>query len=347
MVAVPTTLVIPVDPDEPDPSAIAEAAEVIRSGGLVAFATETVYGLGADATNPHAVARIFQAKGRPATNPLIVHVADKAGALACVADWPERAERLASRFWPGPLTLVLPRSRIIPDLVTAGHDTVGVRVPQPRAARDLIRQTARPIAAPSANRLTGVSPTAAEHVLKDLEGKVDLILDSGWTRIGLESTVLDLSGPIPTVLRPGQITQEVLAQTLGEPVDRLESPADPSAFRSPGQMSIHYAPRKPAYRIDRDQFVSHPVGGRYLLISIGPMPDPWPIGPARHSAHIRLRSPSSAAQSLYNHFHALDRLDDLDYLVIIPPPDEPRWRAVRDRIWRATRPWPGEPAGPV
>jgi L-threonylcarbamoyladenylate synthase len=344
---VPSTRVIPVDPDEPDPLAVAEAAEVLRGGGLVAFATETVYGLGADATDPRAVARIFEAKGRPSTNPLIVHVESKQAALACVADWPARADILADRFWPGPLTLVLPRSPIIPDTVTAGHDTVGVRVPRPRAARDLIRAAGRPIAAPSANRSTGVSPTHAEHVLKDLGGKVDLILDSGWTSIGLESSVLDLSGPRPTVLRPGQITQEVLARTLGESVDRLESPVEASEFRSPGQMSIHYAPRKPAYRVDRERFLSHPVGGRYLLISIGPLPEPWPSGPARHTAHIRLRSPSSAAQSLYNHFHSLDRLADLDYLVLIPPPDEPRWRAVRDRIWRATRPWPGDGRSPA
>ena len=337
------TRVIPVDPDEPDPAAIAEAAEVLRHGGLVAFATETVYGLGADATNPEAVARIFEAKGRPATNPLIVHVSHQAGALACVSRWPDRAELLADRFWPGPLTLVLPRSPIIPDIVTAGHDTVGVRVPRPKVARKLIRAAGRPIAAPSANRSTGVSPTAAEHVLEDLDGKVDLILDSGRAAIGLESTVLDLSGRHPTVLRPGRITQEVLARTLGEPVDRLESQVEASEFRSPGLMSIHYAPRKPAYRIDRDRFVAHPVGGRYLLISIGRLPDPWPRGPARHRAHVRHHSPASAARSLYHHLHALDRDAELDYLAIIPPPDEPRWRAVRDRIWRATRPWPDGP----
>ncbi len=338
----PTTRVIPVDPDDPDPLAIAEAAEIIRSGGLVAFATETVYGLGADATNPEAVARIFEAKGRPSTNPLIVHIAYRDEAAACVSRWPDRAELLADRFWPGPLTLVLPRSPIIPDIVTAGHDTVGVRVPRPKVARKLIRAAGRPIAAPSANRSTGVSPTAAEHVLEDLDGKVDLILDSGWTAIGLESSVLDLSGPRPIVLRPGQITQELLASTLGEPVDRLESHVEASDFRSPGLMSVHYAPRKPAYRIDRDRFFAHPVGGRYLLISIGPLPEPWPRGPARHTSHVRHHSPTSAARSLYHHLHHLDRAPDLDYLAIVPPPDEPRWRAVRDRIWRATRPWPVE-----
>ncbi len=190
----PRTRVLQVDRDEPDPAAISEAARVLRAGGLVAFATETVYGLGADATNPEAVARIFEAKGRPSTNPLIVHVADKADALACVAEWPGRADRLADRFWPGPLTLVLPRSSIIPDIVTAGQETVGVRVPRSGVARWLILEAGCPVAAPSANRSTGISPTEARHVLKDLDGKVDLVLDSGPTGVGIESTVLDLSG---------------------------------------------------------------------------------------------------------------------------------------------------------
>lgn len=337
----PSTLIIRIAPDEPDPASLIEAASILRAGGLVAFATETVYGLGADATNPEAVARIFEAKGRPATNPLIVHVEDKQAALSCVASWPDRAELLADRFWPGPLTLILPRSRIIPDIATAGQDTVGVRVPLPRVARDLIRSVGRPIAAPSANRSTGVSPTTAGHVARDLDGKIDLILDSGPTTIGLESTVLDLTGAGPVVLRPGRITQEAIAEALGEPVDRLESRAGPSPSRSPGQMTIHYAPRKPAYRIDRDRFGAHPGGGRYVLISIGAMPEPWPPGTAGHLAHIHLPDPIVASRDLYSHLRDCDEDPDLDYLAIIPPPDEPRWRAVRDRVWRATRAWPG------
>ena len=197
----PTTRVIAVDPDQPDPAAIAEGARVIRDGGLVAFATETVYGLGADATNPEAVARIFEAKGRPPTNPLIVHVEGKEAARPCVADWPARAEILADRFWPGPLTLVLPRSGIIPDIVTAGQETVGVRVPKPPIARWLILEAGRPIAAPSANRSNRISPTEARHVLKDLDGRIDLILDSGPTTIGIESTVLGIWNSCPRILR--------------------------------------------------------------------------------------------------------------------------------------------------
>ena len=235
--------VVYVRPDEPDPAVIAEAAAILRTGGLVAFATETVYGLGADATNPSAVARIFEAKGRPSTNPLIVHVADKADALACVAEWPDRADLLADRFWPGPLTMVLPRSSIIPDIVTAGQDTVAVRVPRAGVARWLIFESGRPIAAPSANRSTGISPTTAQHVIKDLDGKIDLILDSGQTTVGIESTVLDLSTDLPRVLRPGEVTLEQIAEVLGEwvegPAGRTE-PGDPA--RSPGQMAVHYAP---------------------------------------------------------------------------------------------------------
>ena len=201
-----TTRVIPVDPDEPDAGALAEAADILRGGGLVAFATETVYGLGADATNPEAVARIFEAKGRPSFNPLIVHADSTAMARRLVAGWPDEAEVLARCFWPGPLTLVLPRSGIIPDVVTAGRETVGVRVPRPEVARRLIAAAVCPVAAPSANRSTGISPTLASHVLRDLDGKVDLILDSGQTAVGLESTVVDLTLRQPRVLRPGPVT---------------------------------------------------------------------------------------------------------------------------------------------
>ena len=241
-----TTRVVAVDPDRPDPDAIEQAAAIIRSGGLVAFGTETVYGLGADATNPDAVARIFAAKGRPATNPLIVHVADVAGAAACVAEWPESAATLAAHFWPGPLTLVLPRSNIIPDIVTAGQGTVGVRVPASVVACDLIRRAGRPIAAPSANRSNRISPTTAAHVAKDLDGAVDLILDSGPCLGGIESTVLDLSGPTPAVLRPGLVSAEAIAVVLGGPVAHRVGPVAPGrAAPSPGRRG-HGSPPLPA-----------------------------------------------------------------------------------------------------
>ena len=187
----------------------------MRRGGLVAFATETVYGLGAIATLPEAVSRIFAAKERPAINPVIVHVAGVAQAGHCVAEWPATAQTLAERFWPGPLTLVLNRSAIIPDQVTAGNDTVGVRAPAGKVARGLIERTGQPIAAPSANRSNRISPTRAEHVLADLDGRIDLIIDSGPTALGLESTVLDLTTSTPRLLRPGPISIEELEAVLG------------------------------------------------------------------------------------------------------------------------------------
>ena len=270
----PTTRVIAVDPDQPDPAAIAEGARVIRDGGLVAFATETVYGLGADATNPEAVARIFEAKGRPPTNPLIVHVEGKEAARPCVADWPARAEILADRFWPGPLTLVLPRSGIIPDIVTAGQETVGVRVPKPPIARWLILEAGRPIAAPSANRSNRISPTEARHVLKDLDGRIDLILDSGPTTIGIESTVLGIWNSCPRILRPGEVTHGQIVEALGETVWYRDVPAERDiAARSPGQMAVHYAPITPAFRLDREHLPSAPINGPVAYLIIGDNPD--------------------------------------------------------------------------
>jgi len=338
----PSTRVIAVDPDRPDPAALALAAATLRAGGLVAFATETVYGLGADATSPEAVARIFEAKGRPATNPLIVHVEDKAAARALVASWPDRAEALADRFWPGPLTLVLPRSAIIPDIVTAGTDTVGVRVPGPAVARGLIAAAGRPIAAPSANRSTGISPTRAGHVLHDLDGKVDLILDSGPTTIGLESTVLDLSDGIPRILRPGEITRARLVEVLGDGIAVGRAPAGAGAVaRSPGQMAIHYAPITPTFRLERDRPVElGPTSGRHAFIEIGPSPQGWPVPPGSPDTIHRLPDPAVASRALYDLLHRLDEAA-LDGIFVLLPPDAPEWEAIRDRVWRATRPWPG------
>jgi L-threonylcarbamoyladenylate synthase len=339
---VPTTRIIAVDPDHPDPAAIAEAAKILRAGGLVAFATETVYGLGADATNPEAVARIFEAKGRPSTNPLIVHVESKEAARPCVAEWPSRAEILADRFWPGPLTLVLPRSAIIPDIITAGQDTVGVRVPRPAVARRLILEAGRPIAAPSANRSNRISPTMASHVLKDLDGRIDLILDSGPTTVGIESTVLDLSHDRPRVLRPGRITAEEIAGVLGEPVEGTALRLDPDGrLTSPGQLAVHYAPKTPAYRMDWDQVPTDPIDGRFETLFVGHRAHRYPVhrvlkrGPRSH----HLPNTIDAESDLYKVLHELDSWG-LDFILIIPPPDEPEWRAIRDRIWRATKPWP-------
>jgi L-threonylcarbamoyladenylate synthase len=336
----PSTRIIVVDANNPDPRIIADAAKILRDGGLVAFATETVYGLGADATNPEAVARIFEAKGRPSTNPLIVHVHDKTAALDCVTDWPDRANLLADRFWPGPLTLVLPRSKLIPDIVTAGQDTVGVRVPNLGVAQLLLRETARPIAAPSANRSMGVSPTLAQHVFQDLDGKIDLILDSGPTTVGIESTVLDLSGEIPRILRPGQVTAEEIAEVLGEAV--VSSVHSTGPARSPGQMMVHYAPRTPAYRVDRERYPSDVIVGRFAVLIIGENVEESiaPFRMFKAAKTMRLAFPPDASIALYAWMRELDALG-VDFLIIVPPPDEPEWRAIRDRIWRATQPWPG------
>ena len=339
------TRVVAVDPDRPDLAILAEAASILRSGGLVAFGTETVYGLGADATNPAAVARIFEAKGRPPTNPLIVHVADIESARACVDDWPDAANRLADRFWPGPLTLVLPRSKIIPDLVTAGRDTVGVRVPASLVARELIRLAGVPIAAPSANRSNRISPTHAEHVLKDLDAVVDLILNNGTCLVGIESTVLDLSGEHPTILRPGAVTAEEIAATIGRPVAHFGGSVGPDlAAASPGQLAIHYAPRTPAYRITWTEWESlkgfDPDSPRFGMLFLGDPPGGYPpSGAAAHLITKPLAEPERAAARLYEIFHLFDE-QGLDFLLIVTPAsDEPGWSAVLDRVNRATRPW--------
>jgi L-threonylcarbamoyladenylate synthase len=330
------TRTLAVDPDDPDPAPIDEAARVLRDGGLVAFATETVYGLGADATNPEAVARIFEAKGRPASNPLIVHVDDVAMVLDC-ACWCPGAPELAERYWPGPLTMILPRRRTIPDLVTAGRDTVGIRIPRPHVARALIARTGRPIAAPSANRSTGLSPTLARHVLKDLDGKIDLILDSGPTGIGLESTVLSLWSHAPRILRPGAITAEQLSEVLGMTVAGPIGPQDQessAAPLSPGQMAIHYAPRTPAVRVEPDRLDAFAWPKRAGLLVFGRPDLPSIPEPA---ARRDLPTPAEAAAALYATLHDWDERN-LDLIVIIPPPAPPEWRAIRDRLRRATRP---------
>lgn len=339
------TVVLRLNTRDPDAAILRRAAEVLRSGGLVAFPTETVYGLGAVATDPAAVRRIFDAKGRPSTNPLIVHVDGVEMARDCISDWPGAAERLASSFWPGPLTLVLPRSSAIPDVVTAGRGTVGVRMPANEVARRLIETVGRPLAAPSANRSNRVSPTTAEHVLQDLDGRVDMVLDAGPATVGLESTVLDLTRePLLRILRPGPITRQQIDALGGFRWDE-EAPetVDDRPAPSPGMSSLHYAPATPTFRVEHEHELTPTAwAGRAALIRFGPVE----AGPSELRCPVggpRLADPSVAAARLYELLRELDGRG-LDRIVVVMPPDEPEWAAIRDRLNRAARAW--EPGGP-
>lgn len=248
------TIVWRVEPALPDPDAIEQAAEILRNGGLVAFPTETVYGLGANALDASAVQGIFTAKERPAYDPLIVHLAAADWLPDVAADVSSLVSTLASQFWPGPLTLVLPRHHRIPLNVTAGGATVAVRVPAHHIAQALIRAAGVPVAAPSANRFGRVSPTQASHVLDDLDGRIDMLLDGGATHVGVESTVLSMVTPVPTILRPGGTSREMLEAVLG-PVMVLERAVSPEdVIPSPGTLAKHYAPRARLifYRGQRD-----------------------------------------------------------------------------------------------
>ncbi len=236
------TYIARIDPDDPDPHAIALAGQVIRDGGLVAFPTETVYGLGADALNPDAVAHIFEAKDRPASDPLIVHIWRKADLARVAVDVPEIAYTLADAFWPGALTLVLPKHPDVPDNVTAEQSTVAVRIPSHPVAQALIRKSGRPIAAPSANRFSRPSPTNAAHVLADLKGRVDVILNAGSTPIGVESTIVTLTGDVPAVLRPGGVPLEALRPYLPTLAFRARYLADDATAPAPGTLAKHYSP---------------------------------------------------------------------------------------------------------
>lgn len=247
------TRVLKVDPREPEPEAVREAAEVIRRGGLVAFPTETVYGLGANALDPEAVAGVFRAKGRPADNPLIVHVAGRETVDQLVTGVPAPARALMDRFWPGPLTLALPRLPSVPDIVTAGLPSVGLRMPSHPVALALITAAGVPIAAPSANLSGRPSPTRIQDVLDDLDGRVDVILDGGETGLGVESTFLDLSADPPVLCRPGGVTPNDICAVIG-PIQ-----IDPAVYvnmdphelpRSPGQKYTHYAPRATVIVVD-------------------------------------------------------------------------------------------------
>jgi len=250
------TLVLKVDPRNPELERIRVAADLIKKGGLVAFPTETVYGLGADALNPTAVLALFKAKKRPIDNPPIVHVGKTEEVYKLVTEVSPKAKMLMEKFWPGPLTLIFKRSEIVPKVTVAGLDTIAIRMPKHNVALALLRETSCPIAAPSANLAGKPSPTRAEHVLEDLNGRIDAVLDSGQTNIGLESTVLDLTHEPPQILRPGGTSYENLKQILSDlelhPVAVAEKEVPIKMARSPGVKHKHYAPRAEVIVVEGD-----------------------------------------------------------------------------------------------
>jgi L-threonylcarbamoyladenylate synthase len=311
---------------EPTAANVAEAARLIRDGRLVAFPTETVYGLGGDATNERAVAAIFEAKGRPSFNPLIAHVLDATAAKAFVA-WGDTAERLAARFWPGALTLVLPRleNSALSLLASAGLDTVAIRAPAHPVAQALIHAAGRPIAGPSANRSGAVSPTRAEHVAESLGDRMPMILDGGPCLVGVESTVLDLTTSTPTLLRPGGVTREAIEAVIGPVALSDALPSGDTAHKSPGQLASHYAPSRPvrlnAISVGLDEgllaFGSSPLAGAritYNLSSTGDL--------------------AEAAANLFAQLRALDR-PDIGRIAVMPIPETGLGLAINDRLRRA------------
>jgi len=315
------------------PTAAAEAAGCLKNGGLVAFPTETVYGLGADATQPEAIARLYQAKGRPSFNPLIAHVSDLAAAER-IARFNATARRLAEAFWPGPLTLVLPKTAdcAVADLATAGLDTVAVRMPAHAVAREILRELGRPIVAPSANRSGHVSPTTAAHVATDLSGRIDLIVDGGPVSVGVESTIIGCF-ETPLLLRPGGLPRGAIEQVLGHAVGR--PPEEPETHSgqplAPGMLASHYAPRTQV------RLNAHRLEPGEALLAFGPDPIP---GNEAAAATLNLSARgdlTEAAANLFSHLRALDTAN-ARAIAVMPVPHEGLGEAINDRLRRAAVP---------
>ena len=347
------TQVLVVDPERPDARAIAIAAEEIRRGRLVAFPTETVYGLGAHALDPAAVERLFRAKGRPATDPVIVHISSMGQLGEIVHGVAPSARDLSEAFWPGPLTLILFKRDVVPDAVTAGGLTVGVRMPSHPVALALLEAAKVPVAAPSANRFSGPSPTTARHVLADLDGAIDLILDAGPTPIGVESTVLDLTVSPPLVRRPGGVTLERLRQVVPTVAVRGETHAETAPQPAPGQLLRHYAPhhRLTLYRGPVDRVVARVADDTRSMVSQGlrvgvlaPREDLLALAPrvAAVAATGRVVTrrcgarvdPAEVARDLFGALRELDA-EDIDVMLAVAPEPEGLGTAVIDRLTRA------------
>ncbi len=311
---------------------VSRAAELLRAGELVAFPTETVYGLGADASNPRAVARIFAAKGRPADHPLIVHLPDAAHLPRWAVDIPETAHKLAAAFWPGPLTLILKRHPSVSDAITGGQDTVGLRVPNHPLALQLLCEFDGGVAAPSANRFGHVSPTTAAHVREELGSAVALILDGGPCAVGIESTILDLSGTQARILRPGMLDADAIAGILGAPPIVGGSQDAP---RVSGSLEAHYAPRTPLRLATTDKLgelvrIALQAGKSVAVLSTA-------APPLTHECLNWCRAATDATQFAHDLYARLREFDasGCDLILVATPPDDLRWSAVADRLKRA------------
>jgi len=316
--------------------AVSRAVQVLREGGLVALPTETVYGLGADASSELAVRRIFAVKGRPSTHPLIVHVASLDAARAWAHELPPAGEALARAFWPGPLTLVVRRSALASDAVTGGQDTVAVRVPAHPLALEVLRAFGGGIAAPSANRFGRLSPTTAAHVLEELGTQVDVILDGGPCTVGVESSIVDVTGAQPRLLRPGGVPREALEAALGQ---RLLQPAAEAGVRAPGMLASHYAPRAGVWVVDApslDPAVREAQSRGQRLVALVPEGTPLRAGVPRLTVPTQA---TAFARVLYARLREADAVADL--ILVVPPETSGLGLAVQDRLRRAAAPRTG------
>jgi L-threonylcarbamoyladenylate synthase len=305
-------------------SEVRRAAQILRAGGLVAFPTETVYGLGADAASEKAIARLYAVKRRPVDHPVIVHFASADDAFRWAAAVPQAARELAKKFWPGPLTLILKRSALAKDWVTGGQDTVGLRVPSHPVAQQLLKEFSGAIAAPSANRFGNVSPTTAAHVRDDLGKDVELVLEGGPSEVGIESTIVDLSGGSAVLLRPGRVSFEDLQRVIGSV--ELRTTNSP---RHSGGMQRHYAPRTPARMVPAHALDKEISKGKSVAVLAFSRPD------ERVEFWLRMpREPHAYAQRLYAALRELDNAE-CEQILVEAPPDTAEWAAVRDRLKRA------------